>query len=110
MVKVDAEGAELDVITGAREIIAQFKPTFLIEISSDASAQRALWDRLAAAGYRCYWLSPGIGRHRHTGYVLVNNSPTFVSAGVEHEAAEHEFFTERDFVFVHASSDIFTTT
>jgi FkbM family methyltransferase len=108
LVKVDAEGAELDVITGARGVIEQFKPTFLIEISSDARAQSALWDRMAAAGYRCYWLSPGLGKQPLTGYVLVNNPTEFVSAGAKNEAAEHEFFTERDFVFVHRSADIFT--
>ena len=107
-IKVDAEGAELDVITGAGEIIQQFKPMILIEVSSDASSQRALRDRMAAAGYRCYWLSPGIGQQRHTAYVPVNNSTEFVSAGAGTVGAESEFVTERDFVFVQPGSDIFT--
>ena len=107
-IKVDAEGAELDVITGAGEIIQQFKPMVLIEVSSDASSQRALWDRMAGAGYRCYWLSPGIGKRRHTAYVPVSKSTEFVSAGGGTGGADHEFVTERDFVFVQSGSDIFT--
>ena len=107
-IKVDAEGAELDVISGAGEVIQQFKPMVLIEVSCDASSQRALWERMAAAGYRCYWLKPGIPKQPDTGYVPVSNSNEFISAGVRTVVAGHDFETERDFLFVQSGSDIFT--
>jgi hypothetical protein len=63
---------------------------------------------MAGAGYRCYWLGPGIGKQQHTVYLPVSNSREFVSAGAGTVEAEHEFVTERDFVFVQPGSDIFT--
>jgi FkbM family methyltransferase len=108
LIKVDAEGAELDVISGAREIIEQFKPIALIEVSSDADSQCALWERMAGAGYRCYWLSPRTGGQLDSVYVPVRNSTEFVSAGARSVEADDDFVSERDFVFVQSSSDIFS--
>ena len=106
LIKVDAEGAELDVISGAQEIIEQFKPIALIEVSSDAASQRALWERMAGAGYSCYWLNPRVGGDPHSVFVPVSNSKEFVSVAGSVETAD-EFVSERDFVFVQASADVF---
>jgi FkbM family methyltransferase len=107
LIKVDAEGAELDVISGAHEIIERFKPIAIIEVSSDADSQCALWERMAGAGYRCYWLSPRAGGQLNRVYVTVRNSTEFVSAGAGSVETEDDFVSERDFVFVQAGADIF---
>jgi FkbM family methyltransferase len=110
LIKVDAEGAELDVINGARDIIERFKPIVIVEVSSDAGSQRALWERMAGAGYRCYWLSPGIGGPLKSVYVQVSNANEFVSAGPASAPPEDDFVSERDFVFVRSNADFFRAT
>jgi FkbM family methyltransferase len=106
-IKVDAEGAELNVITGAVDVIRQFKPMVLLEVSSGASSAQALWERMAGAGYRCYWLSRGTSNQLHTLYVRVNNSREFLSAGAGSVGTDDRFVTERDFLFVQPGRDIF---
>jgi FkbM family methyltransferase len=58
ILKIDVEGAEYEVLMGAREIIAQFRPELLIELhhfSGDFSAH-PVPDLLAGWGYRVRWI------------------------------------------------------
>lgn len=50
VVKVDVEGAELDVLNGARELLMECGPALLMEANS-ANALRELSDWLAGVGY-----------------------------------------------------------
>jgi FkbM family methyltransferase len=57
MVKIDVQGAEMRVLTGARRTLARFRPTLVIEVDDAAlrnqgSSARALIDALAAQGYQ----------------------------------------------------------
>lgn len=78
-VKCDVEGHELDVLVGARKLIAQFHPTWLIEIGGDpddpASTASKTFMLLQQLGYRAYVPVDGELRHRS-----------------EHELATNYFF------------------
>ena len=59
VLKIDVEGAELDVLTGGRELISAARPVIIFEHVYDASAlygaQRgAPWDLLTELGYQIF--------------------------------------------------------
>jgi hypothetical protein len=59
LIKMDIEGAEPQALAGAREAIARFQPTLLMEINREAleeanSRPEAIWDLLSPRGYRAW--------------------------------------------------------
>jgi FkbM family methyltransferase len=50
VVKIDVEGAELDVLAGARRLLDETRPFWLVEANGEG-----LLERLTDAGYRCWW-------------------------------------------------------
>jgi FkbM family methyltransferase len=59
MIKIDVEGAELDVLQGARTLLAGARPVVLFEHVASAaqlygSQSGVLWDLLAELGYRIF--------------------------------------------------------
>ena len=54
LIKVDAEGAEPDVIAGARETIARCRPLLFLEANTPDRA-RAVLEAVEARGYLAYW-------------------------------------------------------
>jgi FkbM family methyltransferase len=59
VVKIDVEGAELDVIEGGRSLLARARPVLIVEHVAAAAAlygapTGALWDALAELGYRVF--------------------------------------------------------
>ncbi len=52
VVKIDVEGAEADVLNGAKKLLSEIRPTMLIEIGE--TTQRAVIDKLRAANYRLF--------------------------------------------------------
>lgn len=56
-IKIDVEGAEVDVIDGAREIIQFSSPPMIIELL-DETAVREVKERLVPAGYKARQLDP----------------------------------------------------
>jgi FkbM family methyltransferase len=54
VMKIDVEGWEVDVLQGARETIAKFRPAIFVE--NDRKSQQApLISLLDQYGYRCFW-------------------------------------------------------
>jgi len=51
-VKCDVEGAEIEVLRGARELLTEKRPVFLCELHSEENRQSFL-EEFAALGYRC---------------------------------------------------------
>lgn len=58
-IKIDVEGHELEVVEGARALIARWKPAMLIEISGDPDKQLSgafsVFETLRSEGYAGYW-------------------------------------------------------
>ena len=57
MLKVDVEGAELDVLAGANELLRWSRPALLVEATAPERAE-AITQQLSALGYR---LTPAAG-------------------------------------------------
>ena len=74
--KVDVEGAELDLLRGSRELLKKFKPAWLIEISDDPDEENStasrLFQLLIAQGYRVFWYDGDSLREREAGDKTVN--------------------------------------
>lgn len=60
MIKIDVEGAEIEVLKGAQKLIAQTRPVFLLEVHHEAAAT-FLQDRLCENGYMIEWLAGHAG-------------------------------------------------
>lgn len=57
LLKIDAEGSELDVLAGAADTIARLRPILYVE-NDRPRTQRRLIATIAAMGYRLYWHTP----------------------------------------------------
>src|SRR2546422_11516918 len=60
MVKIDVEGAEVEVLRGAQRMISQTKPVLLFEVHHRQAAT-LLEDQLQQKDYRIDWLPPHPG-------------------------------------------------
>ncbi len=54
LIKIDVEGMEPDVLTGARETIKKFRPILFVENNTTEHAARTI-AAVAQAGYRAWW-------------------------------------------------------
>lgn len=52
LIKIDAEGAELEVLRGAARLLAEVQPAMIIEIEPENAA--GVWSIMLAAGYVCF--------------------------------------------------------
>ena len=59
LLKVDVEGFEVDVITGAVETIGRCRPVLYVE-NDRAASQRTLITLIHHLGYRLYWHTPAL--------------------------------------------------
>jgi FkbM family methyltransferase len=56
IVKIDVEGFEINVLKGATDMLAHFKPVLLIEILDTSNNRKAILDYLASYNYEAYYL------------------------------------------------------
>jgi FkbM family methyltransferase len=65
-IKIDVEGAEVEVLRAAQKLISQVRPVLLLEVHNPAAAT-ILKDRLTQNGYEIEWLAghPGFAFPRH---------------------------------------------
>jgi len=59
--KIDAEGAESEILKGGRRFFAELSPLVLYEVRVEESLRVELVDEFAALGYASYRLVPGLG-------------------------------------------------
>jgi FkbM family methyltransferase len=64
LVKIDVEGAELEVLTGAGRLLGELRPVLILEHVASAAAlygaqPGAAWDLLADVGYRIFPVTGG---------------------------------------------------
>jgi hypothetical protein len=93
-IKIDVEGMEQHVLTGARGVIARFKPVLYVENDRQGSS-RALIEMVHALGYRAWWHIPPLFnpdnyyRNAHDLYPgICSFNMICVPAGREAEAPE----------------------
>ena len=75
--KIDVEGAELGVLTGASSVLRRHSPDIFIEVASDPENRRAVWELLQQLGYRLYLVAPSQGGLMHR----VSGLDEFIDAG-----------------------------
>lgn len=91
-IKIDVEGAEMAVLRGARRIIADHRPSFLIEAEEQHSpgATRELFGFFGALGYAGGWLLDGAlhdvaafdpAVHQRPGHAAYANNFMFFPSG-----------------------------
>jgi FkbM family methyltransferase len=103
-IKIDAEGSEGEILEGSAAVLADCKPDLLMEVSTSAERQRAIWESLATAGYRCYWIKQDTWRrYPKRPFVAIQTSSEFVTTGTE---IEDGYRTDRDFVFLQPHRDV----
>jgi len=59
LVMIDVEGMEAQVLDGARELLARYRPVLFVE-NDRSSTSVGVLERLLAAGYRVYWHVVGL--------------------------------------------------
>ena len=69
LIKLDIEGSEVDAIIGARDAIARFRPTILLEVEGDRLASQGrtsedLLEELAGLGYELWGFDAASGQLR----------------------------------------------
>ena len=65
LLKIDAEGSEMAILDGARQLLATRRPIMLFESHRAVGEREALWDFLDAAGYditQHVWPQPALTR------------------------------------------------
>jgi FkbM family methyltransferase len=60
MIKIDVEGAEVEVLKGAQKLILRTKPVLLLEVHHQPAAT-FLQDRLRQDGYEIEWMAGQLG-------------------------------------------------
>jgi FkbM family methyltransferase len=90
-VKIDVEGAELEVLRGARKLIHEALPDLFVEVSSDDNNKRHVWELLAAQDYRCFHVDHVVRERR-----AVNTLEAFLGAGASEPNADFLFLGRTD--------------
>src|SRR6185295_13036039 len=60
-VKIDAEGEEVNILSGGKRFLAEQSPLVQFEINAGTDLRLELVDHFAALGYHSYRLVPGLG-------------------------------------------------
>lgn len=58
-IKMDIQGAEIDLLTGAEETIQRFKPVIFTEASDSWNSTINLYNQLNKMGYKVFLITPG---------------------------------------------------
>jgi len=81
LLKIDVEGMEIDVLEGAKGLIARFRPALYVE-NDRADASEALIHKLRELGYRSYWHLPPLFNGRNFAGESANLFPNVVSCNM----------------------------
>jgi len=81
LIKVDAEGMELDVLLGAAGLLRRFKPLLYVENDRQEKSE-ALIRHIMGIGYRLYWHLPRLFNPRNFFSEPENIYPEIVSANM----------------------------
>jgi FkbM family methyltransferase len=94
VLKIDVEGFEVQVVRGAAETIAKFRP--LLYVENDRTAhQQELISLIAGMGYRLYWHTPTLVRPDNFNGCAENVFPGIVSLNMLCLPAERETVVQR---------------
>ena len=80
-IKMDVEGMEIDVLTGARKTIAKHRPIIYTE-NDRKEKSKQLIARLTALKYRCYWHLPNLYSDKNFFKSANNLFPNIVSSNM----------------------------
>jgi FkbM family methyltransferase len=81
ILKIDVEGFEVQVVRGAAETIAKFRPLLYVENDRPAH-QQELISLIAGMGYRLYWHTPSLVRPDNFNGCAENVFPGIVSVNM----------------------------
>jgi FkbM family methyltransferase len=103
-IKIDAEGFEWEILQGSAAVLGDCKPDLLMEVSTSAEKQQAMWDYLATAGYRCYWIKQYVrGPYPKRPFLLIQTSREFLASGAD---SPDGYNADRDFIFLQPRHDV----
>jgi FkbM family methyltransferase len=103
-IKIDAEGFEWEILQGSAAVLENLKPDLLMEVSTSTEKQLAIWESLAAAGYRCYWINQDLrGRYPKRPILPIQTPREFVTSGAE---SPDGYSADRDFIFLQPHHDM----
>jgi hypothetical protein len=71
-VKIDVEGNEWNVVKGGRSLFERYKPDVFVEVYSDETNKRRIWDFFNSLSYRIFHIPP-------TCLPWIHSIPTFES-------------------------------
>jgi FkbM family methyltransferase len=103
-IKIDAEGFEWEILQGGTAMLRDCKADLLIEVSTSADKSEAMWESLASAGYRCYWIQQDSrGPYPKRPFVPIQTARDFVISGAE---TPDGYKADRDFIFLQPHHDV----
>jgi FkbM family methyltransferase len=91
LLKIDVEGAEVEVLRGTRGVLREFRPDILVEVATQEPNSRQVWELLVPEGYRCFHVD-----HIARGRQAIGSLSGFLNAGRSAAVADFLFLAGKD--------------